>query len=657
MADLERFLKTARKEAPVADPEEQLLEAMHSAGLEPPGSIQMDGKIHRFNTGKRDRSSWYVIFPGPPASGAFGDWRLGIDQKFCADLGRSLSITEQMSLAKVNAEAQKLRQELREREEAAATESVREIWERAAEATGHPYLERKRIQPHGAKITTDGRLMIPLLDEAGEIRSIQYIGHSGDKLYHSGAPTKGTFYQIGQEEGPGPIYIAEGFATAATIHETMNRPCVAAFSASALVAVTRIMRDFYGKQKELVIVADHDQSGVGQRYAEQASAKYGARVVMPPEVGQDANDYALAGGNLQDLLSPQAEEDWLILADEFAAQPAPTRWLVKHWIPEGSLIMVHGPSGSGKTFLVLDWALRIASTVLEWQGLKVRGGNVVYLAGEGHNGLRSRIAAWKQEHRQSMLSCWLSRDGLDLNTAQGYQRVAENLRALPHPPALIIVDTLHRFLAGDENSSQDAKTMLDACSALMREFEASVLLVHHTGVNEEAQHRARGSSAWRGALDIEISVVPPKSEEEPIQVIQRKNKDSEIASARAFDLQRTEIEGWFDEDGDPVTSAVCVQSEKKPKEKPNTKLENAWKKFEGAWWNAGAPIDQEGSPIVTDEQLTNYLKENYRAYRNEKSKLTKLLLSENWIEERGLNFVVINPENRQGMILSRRNQS
>ena len=50
--------------------------------------------------------------------------------------------------------------------------------------------------------------------------------------------------------------------------------------------------------------------------------------------------------------------------------------------------------------------------------------------------------------------------------------------------------------------------MLNACNGLMKEFDCSVLLVHHTGVSEEAQHRARGSSAWRGALDVEISVVP-----------------------------------------------------------------------------------------------------------------------------------------------------
>ena len=152
--------------------------------------------------------------------------------------------------------------------------------------------------------------------------------------------------------------------------------------------------------------------------------------------------------------------------------------------------MVHGPSGGGKTFAVLDWCLRIASSTPEWMACRVKPGNVVYLAGEGHHGLRGRVAAWKHQHACGPLSMWLSRDGCDLNTAEGYTRVANNLKALPERPCLIVVDTLHRFLLGDENSAQDAKTMLDACNSLMREFACSVLLVHHTGVSDEAQHRA-----------------------------------------------------------------------------------------------------------------------------------------------------------------------
>jgi hypothetical protein len=263
-----------------------------------------------------------------------------------------------------------------------------------------------------------------------------------------------------------------------------------------------------------------------------------------------------ASRNLVALVTPPTS-DWLTPADDFCLEPAPIRWLVKHWLQEAALIMVHGPSGGGKTFAVLDWSLHIASGRTDWHGHRVKPGPVVYLAGEGHHGLRSRLAAWSQHYGVDDPDMWISKTGTDLNTPEGYTRVVDAIRALDQVPVLICVDTLHRFLFGDENSSVDAKTMIDACAALMREFSCSVLLVHHTGVADEAQHRARGSSAWKGALEIEISVVPAKGDT-PIQIVQRKSKDAEEAEPVFANLQSVAINGWLDEDGEPVTSAVLV---------------------------------------------------------------------------------------------------
>jgi len=180
--------------------------------------------------------------------------------------------------------------------------------------------------------------------------------------------------------------------------------------------------------------------------------------------------------------------------------------------------------------------------------------------------------------------------------------VVEQVRALPVTPRMIVVDTLHRFLAGDENSAQDTKTMLDACAALMGQFNCSVLLVHHTGVSEEAQHRARGSSAWRGALDIEISVVPG-GKGAPMQIIQRKSKDSELAQSVFVELQQVDIPGWIDEDGQPVGSAVVVQAEE-PKDVK--KGSDNRKIFENAWWDSGCE-ERNGRPYLSRSALIDYL--------------------------------------------------
>ena len=441
---------------------------------------------------------------------------------------------------------------------------------------------------------------MPLYSADGDLASLQYISED-EKRYHPGGMTKGCSWTLG-EISPGPIFVAEGYATAATIYEVSGRPCVIAYSANNLPAIVGQLREAHGQAQEIVIVADNDESGVGRNKADEASAKHGGRIVMPPTEG-DANDYQRTGGDLAGLLFPPAD-DWLIPADEFSEQPAPIRWQIKRWLQSQALIMVHGPSGSGKTFLVLDMVMAVASkgAASEWIGHKVRHGTVVYLAGEGHHGLRGRVAAWKQHKGVSGLDMWLSRHGLDLNTPQGYQKTADALRALPNTPEIIVVDTLHRFLDGDENSAQDAKSMLDACSSLINEFECSVILVHHTGVSSEAQHRARGSSAWRGALDIEISVVPG----ETIEIIQRKSKDAEEAEPVFAELQSVPIKGWIDEDGDQVTSAVLVAGQQPVKAKKDSPLERHRKLFENAWWSAGAE-DIDGEPYLSRSAFTEYL--------------------------------------------------
>jgi hypothetical protein len=483
-----------------------------------------------------------------------------------------------------------------------AADTVEKIWSSASAAhPDHPYLARKGIKTHGARITGDGRLVVPLYDQDGTLSSLQYISHDGGKLYHPGGQTGGKFWMVGTMDEPGTLFVAEGFATAATIHETTGR--VVAYSASNLVPVTGSLREMYGATQDIVIVADNDKSGVGQRYAEQASAKFGARMVMPPIEG-DANDYAQAGHDLASLLLPP-KSNWLIPADDFSAQPSPISWLVKRWLQSQALIMVHGPSGGGKTFVVLDWCLRMASGMSEWCGQKVRPGNVVYLAGEGHHGLRGRVAAWKHHHQAGSLAMWLSKDGCDLNTPAGYLQVVEQVRGLPENPAIIVVDTLHRFLAGDENSAQDAKTMLDACNSLMNEFHCSVILVHHTGVAEEAQHRARGSSAWRGALDIEISIVPGK-DGVPMQIVQRKSKDAELAQTVHVELQQVTIPGWYDEDNQPVTSAVIVQAQAPTAARKDSKIDSHRKTFENAWWASGAE-ERNGLPYLSRSAMVDYL--------------------------------------------------
>ena len=299
--------------------------------------------------------------------------------------------------------------------------------------------------------------------------------------------------------------------------------------------------------------------------------------------------------------------------EEFLAGEVAIPWLIDGWIQENCLMMVHGPSASGKTFLVLDWCLRLSAMEMQnrnWCGHKTKSCQVLYLVGEGQKGLRTRIRAWQQHHRVSENDFHVLPKADDLDREEIVTVLAEEVGQLGLRPGIIVVDTLHRYFSGDENSARDAKAMLESCAKLMDRFGCTVILVHHTGLAADAQHRARGSSAWRGALDIEVSVKPPSSTK-PISILQKKMKDAEHAQSRFFKLQPVSINGWFRENGQPITSVVLVETERPSKQvsrKPNI-LDRSKKRLEGCWLADGNRYTKDGKPYVAKLDLVKYLQE------------------------------------------------
>lgn len=581
--DLDAIPDAPPEPAPVPD---QVREAMRLAGVSPPQNIVVDGCLHRFSTKDAggDDAGWYIIYPGPVSAGAFGDWRTGSTHTFRQDLGHPLTSAEQAALELYVARAREAREaELKARHKAAAARASK-IWDQARPAKpDHPYLVRKGIGPHGARQMLTGELLVPMYAADGELSSLQYILADGDKRFLKGGATAGVLWCLGDLPAP-RVYIAEGYATAASIREATGRPVIVAFSAGNLESVAKTVRADL-PTAEIVIVGDNDVSGTGQAAAEHAAKAAGARVIIPPTPGQDANDYAQSGGDLKALLEPAPTKPaWLVSALDWAKQGPPVEWVIKGLVQRGELHMVHGPSGCGKTFIVLDWILSVASGLDDWQGHKVTPGGVVYLAGEGHYGLRARIAAWMQAKGAVPEKFWLSRSATSINRPADLAEAVAEIRALPEPPRVIVIDTLHRFYEGNENDAEETRGMIAACGLLSTEFDkAAVILVHHTGVSEEAQTRGRGSSSWRAALQLEYSV-RPAGEGRVIQ--QMKNKDGELMDDLYAELDVVAIDGWCDEDGEPVTSVV-PSYKAKPKGAADRKLleKHGW--LVDAWKQAG----------------------------------------------------------------------
>ena len=597
-------------------PEIQFRNAIQEAGLEFNDEIIMDGTVHRFKSGGNknfDRSGWYVAFGGTVPTMVFGDWRQDLECTVKADIGRKMTVAEEMEAVARVAKAKALRDEERKKKNEVVASTVDKIWEDAIDATSdHPYLKRKGIEPHGSKVTGDGRLIVPLFGIDGKLATLQYIGADGQKLYHAGGSTNGKFAIIGSMDEPGILYIAEGFATAATIHEETGRPCCVAYSASNLVPVTGQIREKFGLGQEIIIVADNDKSGIGLRYAEQAAAKFGARFILPPNEGEDINDYRLAGGDVKQLLRPSENLEIIskmqtIFADELSDEYQAPNELIENLMTIGSSTVIYGDSNSGKTFFALSMAASVA-TGSAFFGRQTDKGGVVYLATESPSSVMTRIQAMKKYLGISLENLavvpvpvnFYSNDGDAADVVELVKAVSKAKEIQVH---LIIGDTLARMSAGaNENSGEDMGPVMARFDQVAKATGAAMCIIHHNGKNAAAG--ARGWSGIRAHIDTEIEVVSENNMRTATVTKQRELPGKGDVIHFKLDI----VEMGISKFGGTATTCIAIMDEDgelNDNRKHKLNSDRFFNTLKDAWFASKCEyIDDE--PYITKSALTDY---------------------------------------------------
>ncbi|MBI4914031.1 MAG: DUF3631 domain-containing protein [Acidobacteria bacterium] len=281
----------------------QFMDAASARGLVFPDSPTADGHIHRTPiSGRNGMDGAYLLRPGPIPSGGYQNHADGHGWvRWRADLGRSLT-PEEESAFYTQAEADRIQFEADEAaHRSAAAARARKLWESATPFGSHPYLTTKKVVSHGLRVRGE-TLLIPLYDADGEITSLQFINPKGGKLFLKHGRKKGCSFRIG-EVTPGPIYIAEGYATAASVHEATEGCVVVAFDAGNLESVAKAIRSKY-PGNEIVLCADDDLSegNPGLTLASATARAVGGRMVQPcwgdrrSEKATDFNDMALDQG-------------------------------------------------------------------------------------------------------------------------------------------------------------------------------------------------------------------------------------------------------------------------------------------------------------------------------------------------------------------------
>jgi hypothetical protein len=225
-----------------------------------------------------------------------------------------------------------------------------------------------------------------------------------------------------------------------------------------------------------------------------------------------------------------------------------------------------GHPGCGKSFLALDLAAHIAAGQ-DWQGRKVKGGLVVYLAAEGQRGQQNRFHAWRMHHRLQGIHLAMIPVAVNLRDREAdVPKLAETIRiaiaGAGEQLAVLVVDTLNRTFGGGDENGSDMTDYVDNVGRLKAEFGCTALVVHHIPKSSEnGSISERGHGSLRGA--IETSLVVSHDQDTGLRTLRcAKQKDAEDGWSSTFRLQQIEL--GHDEDGDPVTSCVVIQADEEP---------------------------------------------------------------------------------------------
>lgn len=180
------------------------------------------------------------------------------------------------------------------------------LMETTLPATGNAYLTRKGFPAHECLMLTTthktggvtycaGDVVVPLHDESGALVNLQLINADGIKRTLKGGQVKEACHTIdGQKQAGKRLWIAEGYATALTVHHLTGETVMVALSSVNLLSLASLARSKY-PACQIVLAADRDFNGDGQSRAAAAAEACNGIVALPPIFG-DWNDAFMQNG-------------------------------------------------------------------------------------------------------------------------------------------------------------------------------------------------------------------------------------------------------------------------------------------------------------------------------------------------------------------------
>lgn len=246
------------------------------------------GRMRRCKVeGDREKRGWYYLHELRTDKGTllivgtYGVWRGNDSNTQKVELRKTeLSADQRAALKQRLAQDRKEADRRRAEEADRASKRAGAGWAKAAPEGESEYLVRKGVGAHGVRFGSAGELIIPLLDVDGRVHGLQIIRagkaaaasrRPAKEFWPAGLAKKGHFFVLGSPASASVILVAEGYATAASLHEATGLCTVVAWDAGNLLPVVQALAKRH-KRARFLICADDDAFSEGNPGVTAAAA-------------------------------------------------------------------------------------------------------------------------------------------------------------------------------------------------------------------------------------------------------------------------------------------------------------------------------------------------------------------------------------------------
>lgn len=227
------------------------------------------------------------------------------------------------------------------------------------------------------------------------------------------------------------------------------------------------------------------------------------------------------------------------------------KWQIPGIYQAVSVSLTYGDANTGKTFVDLDIALHLAYG-LSWQGRKVEQTRVLYIYGEGNEGLANRIEAWQQWHDLPDTD-YIQFICFPVQIISELDILCATLEEQGTVPGLVTIDTFSVCAEGvPENDNVEIAKFIACASHIKRTYKTHVHIIHHAGKNGDY----RGAAAFRGNVDT-MTLLSREAPDAPVIMTCKKQKDAPYYTDIRLQLETVNL-GFDQESLETITSCVVT---------------------------------------------------------------------------------------------------